>query len=87
MLYGYETWTLTKDLERRINDFETKSYRYILGISYREHKTNVFVYNMIEEFVGKTEHILTMIKRRIMSYFGHVMRHDSLHKTILQGSL
>ena len=35
--------------------------------------------------MGKTEHILTMIKRRKMKYFGHVMRHDSLHKTILQG--
>ena len=87
MLYGCETWTLTEDLDRRIIAFETKSYRNILGISYREHKTNVFVYNTIEEIVGKIEHILTTIKRRKMSYFGHVTRHDSLHKTILQGSL
>ena len=66
---------------------EIKLYRHFLGISYREHKTNVFVYNTIEEIVGKIEHILTTIKRRKISYFGHVMRHYSLHKTILQGSL
>ena len=71
----------------RIIDFEKKSYRHILVISCREHKTNVFVYNTIEEIVGKTEHILTTIMRRKMSYFGHVMRHDSLHKTIPQESL
>ena len=53
MLYGCETWTLTEDLERRIIAFEIKSYRHILGISYREHKTNVFVYNTVEEIVGK----------------------------------
>ena len=87
MLYGCETWTLTEDLERRIISFDTKAYIHIIGISYREHKTNVFVYNTIEEIVGKIEHILTTIKRRKMSYFGNVMRHDSLHKTILQGSL
>ena len=73
MLYGCETWTLTEDLERRIIAFETKSYRHILGISYREHTTNVFVYNTMEEIVGKTEHTLTTIKRRKLSYFGHVM--------------
>ena len=39
---------------------------------------------MIEQNVGKTEHILKTIKRRNMRYFGHVMRHDYLHKTITQ---
>ena len=75
------------DIDRRIIAFEKKSYRHILGISHREHKTSAFVYNTIEEIVGKTENILTTIKRRKMSYFGHVVRNDSLHKTILQGSL
>ena len=53
MLYGCETWTLTEYLERRIIAFETKPYSHILGISYREHKTNVFVYNTIEDIVEK----------------------------------
>ena len=54
MQYGCETWTLTEDLEIGIIAFESNYYGYILGISYREHKTNVFVYNTIEDIVGKT---------------------------------
>ena len=51
ILYGCETLTLTEILERRIITFEIKSYRHIIGILYREHKTNshLFVYNTIEE--------------------------------------
>ena len=40
---------------------------------------------MIEEIVGKTENILTTTKRKKMSFSD--MRHNSLQKTILQGSL
>ena len=37
LLYGCESWTLKADLERRIQAFENKRYKMILGISYREH--------------------------------------------------
>ena len=36
------SWALTADLERLIQAFETKYYRRMLGVSYREHKTNTF---------------------------------------------
>ena len=35
LLYGCERWTLTADLEKRIQDFEYKCYRRMLGISNR----------------------------------------------------
>ena len=35
LLYACESWTVTADLERRIQAFENKSYRRMLGISYR----------------------------------------------------
>ena len=86
MLYGCETWTLTEDLERKIIAFEKKSCRHVVGIEYREHNTNVFVYITVyitvEEIVGETEYTITTIKRRKLSYFGHAMKHDSLQKTI-----
>ena len=31
LLYGCETWTLTRDLRRRLNSFGTRSLRRILG--------------------------------------------------------
>ena len=33
----------TADLEKRIQGFENKCYRRMLGMSYREHKTNEYI--------------------------------------------
>ena len=39
-LYSCETWTLTADLQRRIQSMEMRCYRRILGISYTQHIVN-----------------------------------------------
>ena len=39
-LYACETWTLTAETERKIQTMEMRSFRRLLGISYREHITN-----------------------------------------------
>ncbi|KAL8567715.1 hypothetical protein ACOMHN_009023 [Nucella lapillus] len=36
---------------------------------------------------GKQEPLLSVVKRRKLTWFGHVNRHDSLAKTILQGTV
>ena len=43
LLYGYESWTLAADPDRRIQTFENKCYWRTLGASYKEHKTNEYV--------------------------------------------
>ena len=85
--YGCESWTLTADTERRIQAFEMKCFRRILNISYKEHKTNEYVWDKITESAGKQEPLLTTIKKKKMRWFGHVTRHSSLSKTILQGTV
>ena len=87
LLYGCESWTLTAELERRIEAFETKSYRRMLGISWFQHKTNEYVLNKVFSLAGPQEPLLSIVKRRKLSWFGHTTRHDSLSKTILQGTL
>ena len=52
-------------------------------ISYLEYKTN----DLVNLFVGPQELLLANVKRRKLAWSGHVTRHDSLSKTILQGSL
>ena len=47
LLYGCESWTLAADLERWIQAFENKCYIRMFGISYREHKTNDYVWQQI----------------------------------------
>ena len=75
------------DSEKRIQAFETKSLRKPLRISYLEHKTNVWVRSKINSFVGPQEPLLATIKRQRLAWFRHVIRHDSLSKTILQGTM
>jgi hypothetical protein len=87
LLYGCESWTLTADLERRIEAFELKAYRRLLKISWTEHKTNVYVRTRVEALAGPQEPLLATVKRRKLSWYGHVTRHQSLAKTILQGTL
>ena len=43
LLYGCESWTLTADTERRIQAFESKCFRRMLHISYKEPRTNVYI--------------------------------------------
>jgi hypothetical protein len=87
LLYGCESWTLTADLERRIQAFENKCFRRMLGISYREHKTNEYVWQQVSILAGPQELLLSTVKRRKLSWFGHVCRHDALPKIILQGTV
>ena len=65
----------------------TKCLRKLLRISYLEHKTKDWMQSKINFFVGPEEHLLTTVKRQKLAWFRHVTRHDSLSKTILQGTL
>ena len=38
--YACESWTLTAELQRKIQDEEMRSLRRLLGISYKDHITN-----------------------------------------------
>ena len=85
MMYGCESWTINKRDEDRIKAFEMKCIRKILRISWTEKKTNEWVL----ETAGVERSLLESIKRRKMSYFGHIMRKqgDCLEKEIMQGTV
>ena len=87
LLYGCESWTMTAETTRRVQAFETKSFRRLLGISWRDRKTNDYVRRQIETLAGPQEPLLSVVKKRKLSWFGHVTRHNSLPKTVLQGTL
>ena len=44
LLYGCEAWTVSKDLEKRLNSFATTCYRMWLGISPLDRVKNEEVY-------------------------------------------
>lgn len=87
LLYGCESWTMTAETAKRIQTFETKCFRKLLGISWRDRKTNEEVKNHVELLAGPQEPLLATAKRRKLKWFGHVTRHNTLPKTVLQGTL
>ena len=86
-LYACESWTLTAELQRRIQAMEMKCYRKILHISYNEHVTNEQVRAKIQQAIGPHEDLLTIVKRNKLQQYGHVSRSSDLAITILQGTV
>ena len=82
-----ETWTITADIERRIQALEMRRFRKLLGISYRDHITNEEVKAGIRNAIGHCEDFLTSVKRRKQKWYVHVARSSGLAKTILQGTV
>ena len=73
-LYACESWTLTAELQRRIQAMEMSCYRKILRISYKDHVTNEEVRAKIHQAVGPHGDLLTIVKRRKLQWYGHVSR-------------
>ena len=65
--YVCESWTLTAELQRRIQAMEMRCYRKILHISCKDHVTN--------------KDLLTIIKRCKLQRYGHASRSSGLAKT------
>ena len=69
LLYGCETWTLTRDLRRRLNSFGTRSLRRILGYRWSDFVSN-------ERLLRETQmRFVTCILREChLQLYGHVAR-------------
>ena len=63
-LYACESWTLTAELQRRIQAMEMICYLKILRISYKDNVTNEEVRAKIQQAIGPHEDLLTIVKRR-----------------------
>ena len=86
-LYACETWTLTAELEKKIQTTEMRCFRGLLGISYRDHVTNEKVGNRSRQAIGPYEDLLTTVKKRKLRWYGHKTRSTGLAKMILQGTV
>ena len=86
-LYACESWTLTRDLEKRIQATEMRCFRRLLSISYKDHITNEEVRKQVQQSIGPFDDLLTTVKKRKLKWYGHVVRSKGLAKTILQGTV
>ena len=78
LLYGCETWTITPQLEQRINSFATNCYRQMLDIK-REDKIKL---DNIYAQVNRRPLIYTINKRQL-GWLGHTLRRDKDEPTTI----
>ena len=86
-LYACESWTLTAELQRRIQAMEMRCYRKILRFSYKDHVTNEEARAKIQQAIVTHEDLLTIEKRRKLQWYGRITHSSGLAKTILQGTV
>ena len=86
-LNACESWTLTAEIERRIQALEIRCFRGLLNISYKDHVSNEEVCNRIQNATGVHDDLLTMVKIRKLRWYGHISRSSGMAKTILQGAV
>ena len=64
-----------------------RCYRRELNISYKDHVTFEEVHRKIQAAIGEYDELITMVKKRKLRWFGHVLRSSGSAKTILQGKV
>ena len=64
-LYACESWTLTAELQRRIQTMEMKCYHKILHISYKAHVTNEEVRARIQQAIGPHKDLRIVDRRKL----------------------
>jgi len=69
LLYGCETWTITKSIAKRIDAFDTWCLRKILRIPYTQHTTNETVRD-----ITCCSPVSETVKTHRLRFFGHLSR-------------
>ena len=79
LLCACESWTLSKRDKQTPREFEMKTCRRLLSLSWQEKKTNEWVLQEARRiFENDFEGFLEMIKKRKLKLFGHEMRREGL---------
>ena len=78
LLNGAEGWTLTKDLEKKLDGTYTKMLRAVRGISWRQHMTN-------DELYGDLVRISDVLRVKRLRFIGHMWRRkeELVHKLLM----
>ena len=63
-IYACESWTLTADIQRRIQTIEMRCFRRLLNINYIDQITNEEVKRRIRLEIGQYEKLLSTVKKR-----------------------
>ena len=83
-MYGYESWTIKKAENQRIDAFELWYWRRLLRVPWTARRSNQPILKEISSEYS-LEGLMLKLKLR---YFGHLMeRNDSFEKTLMLGKV
>ena len=84
VMYGCESWTITKTECRRIDAFELWCWRRLLRVPWTARRSNESILKAISPGCS-LEGLMLKLKHQ---YFGHLMRRaDSFEKTLIPGKI
>ena len=83
VMYGSESWTVKKAEHRRVDAFELWCWRRLLRVPWTARRSNQSILKEISPGISLEG---TMLKLKLQ-YFGHLMRTDSLEKTLMLGEI
>ena len=82
MLYGCESWTISKEM-RRLEAAEVWFLRRMLRIPWVAKRTNQDVI----QIAGTKRELITVIRKRHLGFLGHVLRQNGLENSCLLGMI
>ena len=83
LLYGCETWTISRNMEKRLEAAEMWMWRRVLNVSWTERVRN----ERILERMDTERELLKTIRKRQLQFLGHVMRMEGLESLSLTGRI
>ena len=81
--YGCASWTVKKDERQRIDAFQQSCWRRLLRVPWTERRSNQSILKEISPEYS-LEGLMLKLK---LQYFGHLVRRDSLEKTLMLGKI
>ena len=81
--YGCESWTIKKAEHQRIDAFELWRWRRLLRVPWTDKRSNQSILKEINPEYSMEGQILKLK----LQYFGHMMRTNSLEKTLKVGKI
>ena len=80
-IYGCETWTISRDMIKKLEALETWFYRRMLRVSWKEKVTNVEVYHRMNTSTS----LLIDIVHRQLTFLGHILQKGELENLVVTG--
>ncbi|GFN93972.1 endonuclease-reverse transcriptase [Plakobranchus ocellatus] len=83
LMYGCEAWTISKQTQKKLEATEMWFLRRMMQISWTAKKTN----DTVLEEADTTRLLISKIRKRQATFFGHVMRREKLENLVTTGML